>query len=51
LLAARHGRTEFVGRQASARGGTLGMDVRGDRVVLRGTAVTISTGSLLIDPA
>ncbi|MGN6695198.1 MAG: PhzF family phenazine biosynthesis protein [Aquihabitans sp.] len=50
-LAARTGRTAFTGRQASARGGTIGMEVRGDRVVLRGTAVTVSTGTLLVDPA
>lgn len=49
-LAARTGRTAFVGRQASARGGTVGMEVRGDRVVLSGTAVTVSTGTLLVDP-
>jgi predicted PhzF superfamily epimerase YddE/YHI9 len=51
LLAGRHGRIAFVGRQASARGGTVGMEVRGDRVVLSGTAVTVSTGTLLVDPA
>jgi predicted PhzF superfamily epimerase YddE/YHI9 len=50
-LAARTGRTTFLGRQASARGGTIGMEVRGDRVVLRGTAVTVSTGTLLVEPA
>jgi PhzF family phenazine biosynthesis protein len=49
-LAARTGRTTFLGRQASARGGTVGMEVRGDRVILCGTAVTVSTGTLLIDP-
>jgi predicted PhzF superfamily epimerase YddE/YHI9 len=49
-LAARHGRTAFLGRQASARGGTIGMEVRNDRVVLSGTAVTVSTGTLLVDP-
>jgi PhzF family phenazine biosynthesis protein len=50
-LAARTGRTTFVGRQASARGGTIGMEARGERVVLSGTAVTVSTGTLLADPA
>ncbi|MCU1370509.1 MAG: hypothetical protein JWO77_1703 [Ilumatobacteraceae bacterium] len=50
-LAARHGRSSFLGRQASARGGTIGMEVHGDRVILRGTAITVSTGTLLVDPA
>jgi len=49
-LADRTGRTTFLGRQASARGGTIGMEVRADRVVLSGTAVTVSTGTLLVDP-
>ncbi|WP_426572769.1 PhzF family phenazine biosynthesis protein [Aquihabitans sp. McL0605] len=49
-LAARTGRTSFVGRQASARGGTVGMELAGDRVVLTGTAVTVSVGQLLVDP-
>lgn len=49
-LAARTGRTSFRGRQASRRGGVIGMEVRGDRVILRGTAVTVSRGSLLVDP-
>ncbi|WP_421120190.1 PhzF family phenazine biosynthesis protein [Aquihabitans daechungensis] len=50
-LGARTGRTAFLGRQASPRGGTVGMEVRGDRVILAGTAVTVSTGSLLVEPA
>jgi PhzF family phenazine biosynthesis protein len=50
-LAARTGRTSFLGRQASARGGVVGMEVRGDRVVLSGRAVTVSTGTLLVEPA
>lgn len=50
-LAGRTGRTTFTGRQASQRGGTIGMEVRGDRVVLSGTAVTVSTGTLLVDPS
>jgi predicted PhzF superfamily epimerase YddE/YHI9 len=49
-LADRTGRTTFLGRQASARGGTIGMELRGDRVVLQGTAVTVSQGVLLVDP-
>ena len=50
-LAGRTGRSTFLGRQASARGGTVGMGARGERVVLSGTAVTVSTGSLLADPS
>lgn len=49
-LAARTGRTELLGRQASARGGTVGMEVRGDRVVVSGRAVTVTDGLLLVDP-
>lgn len=49
-LAARTGRSEFVGRQVSKRGGTMGMRVDGDRVVLTGRAVTISDGTLHVDP-
>ncbi len=49
-LAARTNRTAFLGRQASTRGGTIGMDLRGDRVILSGNAVTVSEGSLLVDP-
>jgi len=49
-LADRTGRTDFVGHQASARGGTVGMHVDGDRVVLSGHAVTISRADLLIPP-
>ena len=49
-LAARTGRTSFVGRQASARGGTVGMEVAGDRVRLVGHAVTVWRGELLATP-
>jgi PhzF family phenazine biosynthesis protein len=49
-LAARTGRTDFVGEQASARGGIVGMRVEGDRVVLRGQAVTVLEGTLRSDP-
>ena len=49
-LATRTGRTSFVGYQASARGGVVAMTVDGDRVVLSGTAVTVSEGQLLVDP-
>lgn len=50
-LAERTGRTRFTGRQASTRGGTVGMELAGDRVILTGTAVTVSIGQLLVDPA
>jgi PhzF family phenazine biosynthesis protein len=49
-LAARTGRTEFTGEQASARGGIVGMRVEGDRVVLSGRAVTVREGTLREDP-
>ncbi|MBI2709925.1 MAG: PhzF family phenazine biosynthesis protein [Actinobacteria bacterium] len=49
-LAARTGRTSFVGEQASARGGRVVMRVQGDRVVLRGAAVTVLTGALTAEP-
>lgn len=49
-LAARTGRTEPTGEQASARGGIVGMRLRGDRVVLAGRAVTVMEGTLLTDP-
>lgn len=38
----RLGRDALVGEQASARGGTVRMERRGDRVVLGGHAVTVS---------
>jgi len=44
---ARAGRTTLVGEQASARGGTVHMELRGSRVVLGGRAVTVSKVSLL----
>ena len=46
LWAGRLGRDELVCRQASARGGTLGVAVRGDRVLLSGRAVTVLDGQL-----
>ena len=39
----RLGKTELVGHQASARGGIVHMRRQGDRVVLGGRAVTVST--------
>lgn len=44
--APRLGRTELVGHQASARGGRVGMRLDGDRVHLRGQAVTASARDL-----
>lgn len=41
------GRTDLVGRQVSARGGTVKVTLDGDRVRLRGQAVTVLTGQLL----
>ncbi|HEX2578550.1 MAG TPA: PhzF family phenazine biosynthesis protein [Aquihabitans sp.] len=50
-LAARTGRTTFTGHQASRRGGSIGMEVRGDgRVVVSGRAVTVLEGALRADP-
>ena len=47
--AARLGRDELVGYQASARGGTVHVAVRGDRVLLRGQAVTVLRGEIRVD--
>lgn len=44
--APRLGRTEMVGFQASARGGTVRVAVDGDRVILGGRAVTVLRGEL-----
>jgi PhzF family phenazine biosynthesis protein len=48
--AKRLGRTKMVGFQASARGGIVGVELRADRVMLRGEAVIIARGELLADP-
>jgi PhzF family phenazine biosynthesis protein len=45
--AGRLGRTELTGYQASRRGGVVGVRVIGDRVALRGQAVTVMSGRLL----
>jgi PhzF family phenazine biosynthesis protein len=45
--AARLGRNELVGYQASSRGGTVLVRVAGDRVHLGGQAVTVLRGELL----
>jgi PhzF family phenazine biosynthesis protein len=42
----RLGRSPLIGVQLSARGGRVGVEVRGDRVVLRGRAVTVLEGTL-----
>jgi predicted PhzF superfamily epimerase YddE/YHI9 len=41
------GRSEFVARQLSARGGTLRLRADGDRVRLQGQAVTVLRGELM----
>jgi PhzF family phenazine biosynthesis protein len=46
--AARLGRTELRGWQASARGGSVGVRVRGSRVELIGRAVTVVRGELAV---
>lgn len=42
----RLGREQLVGYQVSPRGGRVGVELRGDRVELRGSAVTVLTGEL-----
>jgi predicted PhzF superfamily epimerase YddE/YHI9 len=43
---AKLGKAELVGYQASARGGTVGVIHRGDRVALIGKAVTVMKGTI-----
>ncbi len=43
----RLGKTEFVGYQASERGGVVRVQVNGDRVLLGGKAVTVLRGELV----
>ncbi len=43
----RLGKSDLVGYQASSRGGTVRVKVRGDRVYLGGQAVTVLRGELL----
>ncbi|NJQ04366.1 PhzF family phenazine biosynthesis protein [Streptomyces lonarensis] len=50
LWAARSGRNDLVGRQVSARGGTVRVTVRGDRTLLTGEAVTVMEGTFLRTP-
>jgi PhzF family phenazine biosynthesis protein len=44
------GRTDLTGFQASARGGTVGVELRGERVRLLGHAVTAWRGEWMGDP-
>ncbi len=44
----RLGRNPITARQASPRGGTIGVTVRGDRVELAGEAVTVMRSELLV---
>ena len=46
--AERMGKTELVGYQCSPRGGTVRVEVRGDRVILAGQAVTTMRGELAV---
>jgi PhzF family phenazine biosynthesis protein len=46
--ARRLGRDRLTGHQASARGGTVWVELRGDRVRLGGQAVTVLTGELRV---
>jgi predicted PhzF superfamily epimerase YddE/YHI9 len=42
------GKTKMVGYQASARGGVVHVELRGDRVILGGEAVVVAEGKLLV---
>ncbi len=44
--AERFAKTELLGRQLSARGGVVRVDVAGDRVRLAGQAVTVMHGEI-----
>jgi PhzF family phenazine biosynthesis protein len=46
--AQRFDRTDLVADQLSERGGRVGVALRGDRVVLRGRAVTVLAGDLRV---
>jgi hypothetical protein len=43
---ARLGKSRMTARQLSPRGGRLALELRGDRVVLVGRAVTVLDGNL-----
>lgn len=44
----RLGKDSFIAYQASERGGTVGVKVAGDRVMLAGEAVTVISGEILV---
>ena len=46
--AERLGKPSLVGAQLSRRGGTVGVEVAGDRVLLRGDAVTVTRGEIAV---
>jgi PhzF family phenazine biosynthesis protein len=48
--ARRFGRQELVGYQASKRGGVVRLQMAGERVLIRGQAVTVARGTLLSGP-
>ena len=48
LWATRLGTSRLVGRQLSARGGSVEVGIAGARVKLRGTAVTVTRGQLVV---
>jgi PhzF family phenazine biosynthesis protein len=48
--ASRLGRDQLVGEQASRRGGTVAMRLRGDRVAIGGQTRLMATVRLLVDP-
>jgi predicted PhzF superfamily epimerase YddE/YHI9 len=45
----RLGKTEMLAYQASARGGVVGVTIAGDRVRLRGKAVTVMVAELVVE--
>ena len=45
--AAKLGKNDLKAYQASARGAEIGVEVKGDRVLLRGQAVTVMRGELV----
>lgn len=47
LWCGRLGRPSLVGWQASRRGGRVGVELSGDRVLLTGRAVTVLRGELV----
>ncbi|WP_130796858.1 PhzF family phenazine biosynthesis protein [Streptomyces otsuchiensis] len=50
LWSARLGRSELTGYQASARGGSVRTELRGERTLLTGHAVTVLESRLLVTP-